>query len=310
MIAVLYYASPNVKLRGFKWVTPGSLVAIVVWIVASALFAFYVSNFGSYNKTYGTLGGLIALLVWFWISNLAILFGHQLNAERERSLEIEEGRPRAEREIQLEPRDEPKPPEDHLTQPKEETMAPSPTDIPSRLMPLAEELLDNSYARENLQEGAEKLRDAYGRAQKRRVKPSKDRKLRASSRPRSRRSTRAPRRSPAAARSRSGPAARSSSALLGLAAAGAAAVLATERGPPQPGPRLGEGARRRDRRHARQRRRRRRGARHEVRLHPDQHRPRPDRRDRRPEDLREDLGPGRRPRAAEPANTANSPGRS
>jgi membrane protein len=108
MIAVLYYASPNVKLRGFKWVTPGSLVAIVVWIVASALFAFYVANFGSYDKTYGTLGGLIALLVWFWISNLAILFGHQLNAERERSLELAEGRPRAEREIQLEPRDEPK----------------------------------------------------------------------------------------------------------------------------------------------------------------------------------------------------------
>jgi membrane protein len=108
MIAVLYYASPNVKLRGFRWVTLGSLVALVVWIVASALFAFYVSNFSSYDKTYGTLGGLIALLVWFWISNLAILFGHQLNAERERSLEIAEGRPRAEREIQLEPRDEPK----------------------------------------------------------------------------------------------------------------------------------------------------------------------------------------------------------
>ncbi len=108
MIAVLYYASPNVKLRGFKWVTPGSLVAIVVWAVASAAFAFYVANFGSYDKTYGTLGGLVALLVWFWITNLAILFGHQLNAERERSLEIEEGRPRAEREIQLEPRSEPK----------------------------------------------------------------------------------------------------------------------------------------------------------------------------------------------------------
>jgi membrane protein len=108
MIAVLYYASPNVKLRGFKWVTVGSLVAIVVWIVASALFALYVANFSSYNKTYGTLGGLIALLVWFWISNLAILFGHELNAERERSLELAERRPRAEREIQLEPRDEPK----------------------------------------------------------------------------------------------------------------------------------------------------------------------------------------------------------
>jgi len=107
VLAILYYASPNVKLRGFRWVTPGSLVAVVVWIVASALFGFYVANFGSYDKTYGTLGGLIALLVWFWITNLAILFGHQLNAERERSLEIEEGTPRAEREIQLEPRAEP-----------------------------------------------------------------------------------------------------------------------------------------------------------------------------------------------------------
>jgi membrane protein len=107
MVDLLYYASPNVKLRGFRWVTPGSLVAIVVWAVASAAFAFYVANFGSYDKTYGTLGGLIALLVWFWITNLAILFGHQLNAERERSLEIGEGRPRAEREIQLEPRDKP-----------------------------------------------------------------------------------------------------------------------------------------------------------------------------------------------------------
>ncbi|HEY0391519.1 MAG TPA: YihY/virulence factor BrkB family protein [Solirubrobacterales bacterium] len=108
MVNVLYYASPNVKLRGFKWVTAGSLVAIVVWAIASAAFALYVANFGSYDKTYGTLGGLVAVLIWFWISNLAILFGHQLNAERERSVEIEEGRPRAEREIQLEPRDEPK----------------------------------------------------------------------------------------------------------------------------------------------------------------------------------------------------------
>jgi membrane protein len=108
MLAVLYYASPNVKLRGFRWVTPGSLVAVVVWAIASALFGFYVANFGSYDKTYGTLGGLVALLVWFWITNLAILFGHQLNAERERSLEIEEGTPRAEREIQLETRDQPK----------------------------------------------------------------------------------------------------------------------------------------------------------------------------------------------------------
>jgi membrane protein len=108
MVSVLYYASPNVKLRGFRWVTPGSLVAIVTWVIASALFAFYVANFGSYNETYGTLGGLIALLIWFWITNLAILFGHQLNAEIERGKEIDEGVPRAEREIQLEPRAEPK----------------------------------------------------------------------------------------------------------------------------------------------------------------------------------------------------------
>ena len=108
MVDLLYYASPNAKLRGFRWVTPGAWSGDRGLGVASAAFAFYVANFGSYDKTYGTLGGLIALLVWFWISNLAILFGHQLNAERERSAEIDEGRPRAEREIQLEPRAEPK----------------------------------------------------------------------------------------------------------------------------------------------------------------------------------------------------------
>jgi membrane protein len=107
MVDLLYYASPNAKLRGFRWVTPGCLVAMAAWAVVSAAFAFYVANFGSYDKTYGTLGGLVALLVWLWISNLAILFGHQLNAERERSAEIEEGTPRAEREIQLEPRSAP-----------------------------------------------------------------------------------------------------------------------------------------------------------------------------------------------------------
>jgi membrane protein len=108
MLAILYYASPNVKLRGFKFVTPGSLVALVIWVLASAGFAFYVANFGSYNKTYGTLAGLVVLLMWMWITNLAILFGHQLNAERERSLELQEGVPRADKEIQLEPRDQPK----------------------------------------------------------------------------------------------------------------------------------------------------------------------------------------------------------
>jgi membrane protein len=108
MLAILYYASPNARMRGFRFITPGSLVALVVWVVASAAFAFYVANFGSYNKTYGTLAGLVVLLMWMWITNLAVLFGHQLNAERERSREIEEDVPRAEKEIQLEPRDAPK----------------------------------------------------------------------------------------------------------------------------------------------------------------------------------------------------------
>jgi membrane protein len=109
MFAVLFHAAPNVKLPGFKWVTAGAIFAIVVWIVVSAAFAFYVANFGSYDKTYGTLGGVVALLVWMWITNCALLLGMELNAERERSRELEAGMPRAERELQLEPRDEPKP---------------------------------------------------------------------------------------------------------------------------------------------------------------------------------------------------------
>jgi membrane protein len=108
VIAVLYYASPNVKLRGFRWVTPGSIVAVVVWLIASAAFAFYVANFGSYDKTYGTLGGLVVMLIWLWITNLALLFGHELNAERERRIELAEGVPRADRELQLQPRSKPK----------------------------------------------------------------------------------------------------------------------------------------------------------------------------------------------------------
>ena len=84
MLSVLYHTSPDQQLRGFRRVTPGSLVAIAVWAVASAAFAVYVANFGTYDKTYGTLGGLVALLVWLWITNLAILFGHALNAQLER----------------------------------------------------------------------------------------------------------------------------------------------------------------------------------------------------------------------------------
>ena len=107
MLAVLYFASPNAKLPGFKWISPGSVVAVVVWLLASVAFAFYVANFGSYGKTYGTLGGVVSFLVWMWITNLAVLFGAELNAELERSRELEAGQP-AEEEIQLEPRTPPK----------------------------------------------------------------------------------------------------------------------------------------------------------------------------------------------------------
>jgi len=108
MVAVLYYATPNVRIRGFKFVTVGSAVAVLVWIVASALFAFYVANFGSYNKTYGALAGVIIFLVWLWITNLAVLIGVELDAERERTIELKAGVPRAEKEIQLDARDDPK----------------------------------------------------------------------------------------------------------------------------------------------------------------------------------------------------------
>jgi len=108
MLAILYYASPNAKLAGFKWISPGSVLAVVVWVIASALFAFYVANFGSYDKTYGTLGGVIVFLVWMWITNIAVLLGAEMNAEVERAREIQAGVPGAEEDIQLPLRDEPK----------------------------------------------------------------------------------------------------------------------------------------------------------------------------------------------------------
>ena len=108
MIAVLYYASPNAKLRGLKSIIPGSVIAVILWLVASAGFAFYVANFGSYNKTYGSLGAVIVLLVWVWITNVAILLGAEVNAERERSRQLKEGTPGAERELQLAERSETK----------------------------------------------------------------------------------------------------------------------------------------------------------------------------------------------------------
>jgi membrane protein len=108
MVGLLYFASPNAKLRGIKAVIPGAVLAVVVWLLASLAFAFYVANFGSYNKTYGALGGVIIFLVWLWLTNVAILLGAELNAERERSAQIADGVRGAERELQVEERDEPK----------------------------------------------------------------------------------------------------------------------------------------------------------------------------------------------------------
>jgi membrane protein len=108
MIALLYYASPNAKLRSLRSIVPGAFLAVVVWLVASAAFAFYVANFGSYNKTYGAIGGIIIFLVWMWITNVAILLGVEINAERERSRQLRDGTPGAEREIQLPERSQPK----------------------------------------------------------------------------------------------------------------------------------------------------------------------------------------------------------
>jgi membrane protein len=107
MFSILYWAAPNVKQPGFRWLTPGGVLAVVVWIVASLLFAIYVANFASYNKTYGTLGGVIAFLVWLWISNIAVLLGAELNAELERGRQLEAGVSAHER-IRMEPRAEPK----------------------------------------------------------------------------------------------------------------------------------------------------------------------------------------------------------
>jgi len=108
MFSILYWAAPNVKQPGFRWITPGGVLAVVIWVIASAAFAVYVSNFASYNKTYGTLGGVIVFLIWLWISNIAVLLGAEFNAEIERGRELEAGLP-AEHELQLEPRAEPKP---------------------------------------------------------------------------------------------------------------------------------------------------------------------------------------------------------
>ena len=93
MIAFLYWVAPNVRQPGYRWISPGGVLAVVLWVIASGAFAFYVANFGSYNKTYGSLAAVIILLVWLWITNLVILLGAELNAEIERGRQIEGGHP-------------------------------------------------------------------------------------------------------------------------------------------------------------------------------------------------------------------------
>jgi membrane protein len=89
--SLLYYSAPNVKQPGFRWITPGAIAGVVLWLVASVAFAFYVANFSSYNKTYGALGGVVAFLVWLWVTNIAVLLGAELDAELERARRIESG---------------------------------------------------------------------------------------------------------------------------------------------------------------------------------------------------------------------------
>ena len=107
MFSILYYATPNVRQPGFRWVTPGGVVAVLLWIIASLAFALYLANFSSYNKTYGTLGGVIVFMVWLWVTNIVVLLGAELDAELERGRQIEAGQHPG-KEPFLPPRDEPK----------------------------------------------------------------------------------------------------------------------------------------------------------------------------------------------------------
>ncbi|MGE2721565.1 YihY/virulence factor BrkB family protein [Mycolicibacterium celeriflavum] len=104
-VAILYYVTPNVQQPKFRWISGGAALAIVVWLVASVLFGLYVANFGSYNKTYGALAGVIVFLLWLWITNLALLFGAEVDAEVERGRQLQAGLP-AEHELQLPMKDD------------------------------------------------------------------------------------------------------------------------------------------------------------------------------------------------------------
>jgi membrane protein len=93
MFSILYWASPNARHGGFKWVSPGGVFAVISWLIVSAAFALYLATFANYNKTYGTVGGIIIFLVWLWLTNVAILLGAEFDAELERSRAIAAGHP-------------------------------------------------------------------------------------------------------------------------------------------------------------------------------------------------------------------------
>ncbi|HEX9088521.1 MAG TPA: YihY/virulence factor BrkB family protein [Arthrobacter sp.] len=103
-IAILYYATPNVKQPKFRWMSLGSFIALVIFLLSSLAFAFYVANFSSYNETYGTIGGVIVSLLWLWLLNMSLLFGAEFDAEMERGRQLQAGI-EAEETIQLPPRD-------------------------------------------------------------------------------------------------------------------------------------------------------------------------------------------------------------
>jgi membrane protein len=107
MFSILFYLAPNVRQPGFHLITAGGVLAVTTWILVSALFGAFVANFGSYDRTYGSLAAMVVFLVWLWLTNIAILLGAELNAEIERGKQIEAGHP-PEREPFLRPRAEPK----------------------------------------------------------------------------------------------------------------------------------------------------------------------------------------------------------
>lgn len=83
-LAVLYRLAPSRNDAKWRWVTPGSILAVLLWLIASIAFSFYIGNFANYNETYGSLGAVIGVLIWFWVSAFVVILGAEVNAETER----------------------------------------------------------------------------------------------------------------------------------------------------------------------------------------------------------------------------------